>query len=189
MSHMRAVERFASQLCRDQQNAHDLVQETMLKAYTNFASYRQGTNCQSWLFRICRNSYVNEFRRRKRCPLLLDFQDGSSETGTGDTINEHPLAASVLRDDSDIAVHRNCFSDEVFEALQVLPAEYQTAIILCDIEGSRYDEIAEFMGTPVGTVRSRIHRGRMILASLLAKQRTGNKEWKSSRTNTSRRME
>ena len=189
MVHMRAVKRFAYRLCGNEPDACDLAQETMLKAYAYFASYRPGTNCQGWLFSICKNSYINEFRRRKKSPLALDFQEGPTEAGNGDTMNEHLLAASVLRDESHMEFHRNCLSDDVFQALQMLPAEYKTAVILCDIEGSRYDEIAEFMGTPVGTVRSRIHRGRTILASLLANRRTHNKEFKPTKKISSRRME
>jgi len=169
LSQLGALERFAYHLCRDRHDARDLVQETLLKAFTHFPSYREGTDCRAWLFRICRNSFLNEYRRKSRQDVLVDFQDdGAEHGGDGDCVDGHAARVS-LQDTSGPEAVENGFSDELFQALQTLPTAYQTAVILCDVEDQSYLEIAELMKVPVGTVRSRIHRGRRILASQLTR--------------------
>ena len=164
---MGALRSFALQLCKDEQYSRDLVQETMLKAYMYFHTYREGTNCRAWLFQICKNSFINEARRKQHQPVAIDFQEEES----GDWPGRHD---AVLRDfhlkmrsqhAGTIAI--DALSDEVYRGLMGLPSDYQTVLILCDIEGHTYEEIAEFMRAPVGTIRSRIHRGRKLLASQL----------------------
>ncbi len=166
---LQALQRFAYRLCHDTQHARDLVQETMLKAFTHFEGYREGSDCRAWLFQICRNSYINDFRKRVRRPLPTDFQDEGGGVWTDAT--EHHANAVILSDTSDLTAHGNGLSDEVVSALQRLPETHRTVVILCDIEDHPYEEIAEILSIPVGTVRSRLHRSRKMLARLLADAR------------------
>lgn len=166
---MRALESFALQLCKDKQHSQDLVQETMLKAYTYFHTYREGTNCRAWLFQICKNSYINEVRKRQHQPMAVDFQ--AEESGEWPQRSDDATRELHVRldDQHDSNIVTEALGDEVYRALAVLPSDYQTVLILCDIEGHTYDEIAEYMRAPIGTIRSRIHRGRRLLANRLAR--------------------
>lgn len=158
---------FATSLCKNRDRADDLVQDTMLKALRYFDTYTEGTNCRAWLFQICKHSYINDYRRKQYEPIAVDFQDRhSAQVSEKDADLEwelHPL----LRDDSSLKIHEGYLGDEVAGALEKLPPEYQTAVLLSDIEGFTYEEIAGFTAAPIGTVRSRIHRGRMMLARRL----------------------
>jgi RNA polymerase sigma-70 factor, ECF subfamily len=167
LPHMEALEKFAYQLCRDAHRSRDLVQETMLKAFKHFDTFREGSNCKAWLFQICKNSHINAYRRRQREPILMDFEDETLQAGMGNELEHLRSARVLLTDNSDTEAHARTMGDEVISALQSLPPVFQTAVILSDIEGHPYDEIAEFMQVPVGTVRSRIHRGRCMLAGML----------------------
>ncbi|HTY60271.1 MAG TPA: sigma-70 family RNA polymerase sigma factor [Bacteroidota bacterium] len=168
LPHMEALEKFAFQLCHDAHRSKDLVQETMLKAFRHFDTFRQGSNCRAWLFQICKNSYINAYRRRQREPILMDFEDETLQAGMGTETDTLRSMRVLLSDTTDAEAHSRAMGDEVITALQSLPPVFQTAVILSDIEGHPYDEIAEFMKVPVGTVRSRIHRGRSMLAGMLA---------------------
>jgi len=161
-----ALQNFALQLCRDEQYSHDLVQETLLKAYTYFHTYREGTNCRAWLFQICKNSYFNEAKRRKHQPVAMDFQEEESGDRSGKNSDGERRPHLVMSEHSG-SMLTGILSDEVVAAFELLPADYQTVLILCDMEGYTYDEIAEFMQAPVGTIRSRIHRGRKMLSDQL----------------------
>lgn len=167
LPHMEALEKFAFQLCRDAHRSKDLVQETMFKAFRHFDTFRQGSNCKAWLFQICKNSYINAYRRRQREPIPMDFEDETLQAGMGNELEHLRTARVLLSDTSDAEAHSRGIGDEVMTALESLPLVFQTAVILSDIEGHPYDEIAEFMHVPVGTVRSRIHRGRSMLAGML----------------------
>ncbi|MER3525358.1 MAG: RNA polymerase subunit sigma [Ignavibacteria bacterium] len=160
--HLEALRTFAFTLCRDRHHTEDLVQETMLKAYRAFHTYREGTNCRAWLFQICKNSYINNYRRRQYEVVPCDLTGDASNTDA-DQRAPHPL----LQDDTAQQAHEATVSDEVVAALDALPPDYQTALILCDIEGYSYEEIAQFSSTPIGTIRSRIHRARKLLATRL----------------------
>lgn len=151
---MNDLSAFALYLCRDPIDSKDLVQETMLKAFANISSYRRGSNARAWLFQICRNTFINSTRRRK----FESAGDGQSEGAKQfDRRQEYQL-----QDES--------FSDEVMQALRSIPKDCQTAVLLCDVEGYTYDEIATLTKTPPGTVRSRIFRGRKAMARMLAPQ-------------------
>jgi RNA polymerase sigma-70 factor (ECF subfamily) len=165
---IEALYSFALQLCHDREDSNDLVQETLLKAYRYFDSYRQGTNCRAWLFQICKHAYINHYRRMHLEPIAIDFAEDTSETETFMSGNELRGLRPSLRDEQDVRMHSQCLGDEVIAALRLLPRDYQTAVILSDIEGHSYEEIAAFMQVPIGTIRSRIHRGRKILAAQLA---------------------
>jgi RNA polymerase sigma-70 factor (ECF subfamily) len=140
----------------------------MLKAWDHFHRYEEGTNCRAWLFRICKNTYINGYRRKKYEPLVVDFQDCSSAIQSGSCAEQEEEVHLHLHDDRSLERHGGYLSDEVMSALEAIPADYQTALILCDVEEFTYEEIASFTQTAIGTVRSRIHRGRRMLADHLA---------------------
>ncbi len=162
-----ALKNFAFQLCRDEQYSRDLVQETLLKAYTYFHTYREGTNCRAWLFQICKNSYFNEAKKRKYQPAAIDFQELESGERSGKSEDGRRSLHILMSERHSGSLYTGVLGDEVVTAFETLPADYQTVLILCDMEGYTYEEIAGFMQTPVGTIRSRIHRGRKMLGCQL----------------------
>ena len=163
LAHMDELRRFAYGMCGNEHRTADLVQETMLKAFGNAHAYTPGTNCRAWLFRICRNSFLTERRRSRLMPIATDF----TAQGEGEGAERERLPAAHPWHDDDPARHDGAMADEVHTALAALPSPYSTAVILCDLEGYTYEEVATFAGAPIGTVRARIHRGRRMLARLL----------------------
>lgn len=160
MPHLDALYNFAFHLTQSEEDANDLVQDTFLKAYRFIESYERGTNAKAWLFKILKNSFINEYRRKVRQPADVDFeeyvayQDAEDSTQVGDL----DLREEVLRE---------LIGDEVTEALNELPVDFRTVIILCDLEGFSYEEIAKIIDIPIGTVRSRLHRARNIMKEKL----------------------
>ncbi len=162
LPHMNALYSFAVRLCRDRDDASDLLQETFLKGYRFFDKFETGTNCKAWLFRILKNTYINQYRKDKKEPDTIEY----------DTIEEfYDLIRSESSESTDLQkrIFDNLLDDEISIALDSLPESFRTAIILCDLEGMTYDEISEILECPIGTVRSRLHRARNILASKLIK--------------------
>jgi RNA polymerase sigma-70 factor (ECF subfamily) len=162
LPHMNALYSFAVRLCRDRDDASDLLQETFLKGYRFFDKFESGTNCKAWLFRILKNTYINQYRKDKKEPDTIEY----------DTIEEfYDLIRSESSESTDLQkrIFDNLLDDEISIALDSLPESFRTAIILCDLEGMTYDEISEILECPIGTVRSRLHRARNILASKLIK--------------------
>jgi RNA polymerase sigma-70 factor (ECF subfamily) len=151
-------------LTRNPSDAEDLVQETYLKAYRAFASFEAGTNLRAWLYKILTNTFINSYRSAKRRPEIADVEDvedlymyrrlsGDQPTGLG-------------RSAEDEVVDR--FTDtEVKEAIEALPEAFRIAVLLADVEGFSYKEIADITEVPIGTVMSRIHRGRKALQKAL----------------------
>lgn len=165
LPHLPALRHFAESLTHDRQRTDDLVQDTMLKAFRYFESYRAGTNCRAWLFQICKHSFINDYRRRQYEPILVDFQGEVCTTGSEEGYG-HTLRVD-LKDDTAATGAAALIGDEVAGALDSLPADYQTVLLLNDVEGYTYDEIAVFMRVPVGTIRSRIHRARKLMSRRL----------------------
>lgn len=160
LPHMDLLYNFALRMTNNPADADDLVQDTYLKAFRFWDKYEQGTNIRAWLFRIMKNSYINVYRKESKEPDTVDYDDVKDFYNTikDDTVDSNDLQESVFG---------NLLDDEVARAVADLPEDFRTVVILCDIEGLPYEEIAEFVDTPLGTVRSRLHRGRKLLRSKL----------------------
>ncbi|MDP2884274.1 MAG: sigma-70 family RNA polymerase sigma factor [Ignavibacteria bacterium] len=160
LPHMDVLYNFALRTTGNQDDAHDLLQETYLKAYRFWDKYEKGTNIRAWLFRIMKNSYINRYRKETKEPDKVDYDDIENFYNT-------IRAESTDPNDLQKQLYGNLLGDEVTKALQGLPDDFRTVVILCDIEGLTYEEIAEFVECPIGTVRSRLHRGRKLLQAEL----------------------
>ncbi len=164
MEYMPALYTAAMRMTRNSADAEDLVQETYLKAYRAFGSFELGTNLKAWLYRILTNTYINTYRTKKRRPEIADVEDvedlylyhrlgGDGTSGLGRSAEDEALSH---------------FTDtDVKEAIESLPDSFRMAVLLADVEGFSYKEIAEITDVPIGTVMSRIHRGRKALQKAL----------------------
>lgn len=157
---MNALYNFALKMTGDEDDADDLVQETYLKAFRFFDKFEKGTNCKAWLFRILKNSYINDYRKQVKEPNKVDYEDVQNFY---ENIKSDEVESKHYEQD----VFSNLLDDEISKAITDLPEDFRTVIILSDIEGFTYDEIADFVDIPVGTVRSRLHRARKMLYSQL----------------------
>lgn len=160
MPHKSILYNFALRTTGNAEDAHDLLQETFMKAFRFWDQYEKGTNIRAWLFRIMKNTYINRYRKETREPAMVDYDDVENFY---DSIRDEATNSNDLQQQ----LYSNMLSDEVTEALQSLPEDFRTVVILCDIEGLTYEEISDFLNCPIGTVRSRLHRGRKILAESL----------------------
>ncbi len=153
----------AMRMTKNPADAADLVQETFVKAFSAFSQFEQGTNLKAWLYRILTNTFINVYRKKQRDPYqgtiddLEDWQLGGAESAT----------SSTTRSAEAEAIDRMPAS-AVKDALQSIPEDFRLAVYFADVEGFAYQEIADIMKTPVGTVMSRLHRGRRLLRDLLA---------------------
>lgn len=167
LPHMEILYNYALRMTRNKEDSKDLLQETFLKAFRFWNKFEQGTNLRAWLFRIMKNTYINVYRKAVKEPDKVNYDEIEGF---------YNLIRDQNNDDNDLQekIFGQLLDDDVSIALESLPEEFRTVVILCDIEGLAYEEIADFLQIPVGTVRSRLHRGRKLLHAKLytyAKQR------------------
>jgi RNA polymerase sigma-70 factor (ECF subfamily) len=160
--HLDALYNFALRLTSNPSDAGDIVQETILKAYRFFNSYEKGTNAKAWLFRILNNTYINEYRKKSRLPDMVDYGEISSFF---EVIRDERTDTSDMED----RIFRRLIGDDITNALEELQDKYRIVVLLCDLEDFTYEEISNMLDIPIGTVRSRLHRGRNHLKKRLFK--------------------
>jgi RNA polymerase sigma-70 factor (ECF subfamily) len=154
--HKHALYNYALKIAANSDDASDLVQETYYKAYKSFHQFENGTNSKAWMFMILKNTFINNYRKQKREPVKVDYDEIEDvyESIKSNQSNDNNL---------DLDFYNNLFDDELSEALSKLPTKMKDVFLLCDLEGYTYEEIAELLNVPIGTVRSRLHRARKIL--------------------------
>jgi RNA polymerase sigma-70 factor, ECF subfamily len=152
----------AMRLTRNPSDAEDLLQETYLRAYRGFAGFQEGTNLKAWLYRILTNSFINTYRKKQREPQVVEGPDDLDEWYLYDR-----LGGRSVEESAETAVLDQIPDQGVKDALESLPERFRLPVLLADVEGFSYKEIAEIMDTPIGTVMSRLHRGRKALQKAL----------------------
>ena len=162
MPHIDSMYNFAYKLTLDEEDAKDLVQDTYLKAFRFLNSFEQGTNAKAWLFRILKNSFINDYRKKSKEPAKVDYQE--VETVYNSQESQHDITVDLRSE-----TMQNRIGDEVTNALNSLAVDFRIVIILCDLEGFTYEEMAKILDIPIGTVRSRLHRARNLLKDRLRK--------------------
>jgi len=155
-----ALYNFAYHLTYNQEDAEDLVQEALVKAYRFIDSYKKGTNAKAWLFKILKNAFINEYRKKSKLPYNVGLDDVVNYHNSEDT---QYVGYLDLRED----IFQGMLGDQITTALETLPVDFRTVVILCDIQGFTYEEMASIIGIPIGTVRSRLHRARNMLKDKL----------------------
>jgi RNA polymerase sigma-70 factor (ECF subfamily) len=162
LPHIGILRNYAYKMTGNELDADDLLQETYLRAFRFFHKFEKGTNCKAWLFRIMKNLFINNYRKNQKSPGKVDYEEIENffENIKSDKVDSSDLQEKVFS---------NLLDDQVTIALNSLQDDFKTVIILCDLEGLSYEEIAEFVQCPIGTVRSRLHRARKLLAQKLYK--------------------
>ncbi len=160
--HLDLLYNTAVQMTRNVADAQDLVQETFVKAYRFFDKFKRGTNCKAWLFKIMKNNFINTFRKRAKEPAKVDFEEVQA------VLEAKPQPEPLPDSGPDIErAFEELVEDDVKKALDQLPFEFRMVTILSDVQGLSYQEIADIMECPIGTVRSRLSRARRFLQSKL----------------------
>ena len=161
--HMDALFNSAKIMTYNEQDAKDLIQETYLKAYKFFNKYEQGTSCKAWLYRIMKNTFINNYRKKAKRPNHVEYD-------TVEPFFEIIKESGFKGEDTpEELIINDIMSDEIEAALVKLPYDFRMVIILSDIEGFAYNEIADIMSCPIGTVRSRLSRARKMMFNILVK--------------------
>lgn len=160
MPHINSMYNFAYRLTFDEDDANDLVQDTYLKAFRFIHSFEKGTNAKAWLFRILKNSFINDYRKKSKEPAKVDYQDVETYYNSDDVDRQ-------ITPDLRVESLQDMIGDEISNALNSLDVDFRTVIILCDLEGFKYEEMAKILDIPIGTVRSRLHRARNLLKEKL----------------------
>jgi len=161
MVHIDALMRTARRMTKSESDAEDLVQETMLKAYRFFDKFEEGTNCKAWLFKIMTNIFINNYRSKAKAPQSLTFDD------IDDGFLFGQLAKNKAVTDPEKEFFSKIFDDDVRSAINDLPEDFRLVVVLSFLEGFAYQEIADITGLQIGTVKSRLHRGRKLLQKAL----------------------
>ena len=154
--HQDALYNYALKIARNADDAQDLLQETYYKAYKNYHQFENGTNSKAWMFMILKNTFINNYRKMKREPAKLDYDDIED-------IYENIKSDQTKDNNLDLDFYNNLLDDELSAALSKIPSKMREVFLLCDLEGYTYEEIAEITDIPIGTVRSRLHRARKLL--------------------------
>lgn len=161
MPHINSMYNFAYRLTMDGDDAKDLLQDTYLKAYRFIDSFQQGTNAKAWLFRILKNSFINDYRKKSKEPSKVDYQEVESYYNSEEVDRQ-------ITPDLRVEALQDMIGDEISDALNSLDVDFKTVIILADLEEFKYDEMAKILDIPIGTVRSRLHRARNLLKEKLS---------------------
>jgi RNA polymerase sigma-70 factor (ECF subfamily) len=161
MVHIDALMRTARRMTKSDSDAEDLVQETMLKAYRFFDKFEEGTNCKAWLFKIMTNIFINNYRSKAKAPQSLTFDD------IDDGFLFGQLAKYKSTTDPEQEFFSKIFDDDVRKAINDLPEDFRIVVVLSFLEGFANQEIADITGLQIGTVKSRLHRGRKLLQKAL----------------------
>lgn len=161
LPHIHSMYNFGYRLTLDRDDAKDLVQDTYFKAYRFIESFQKGTNAKAWLFRILKNSFINDYRKKVKEPNKVDYQEVESYYNSDDVDRQ-------ITPDLRVEALRDMIGDEISNALNALDVDFRTVIILCDLEGFKYEEMAKILDIPIGTVRSRLHRARQLLKEKLS---------------------
>lgn len=161
MPHINSMYNFAYRLTLDGDDAKDLLQDTYLKAFRFIDSFQQGTNAKAWLFRILKNSFINDYRKKSKEPSKVDYQEVETFYNSEDVDRQ-------ITPDLRVEALQDMIGDEISIALNSLDVDFRTVIILCDLEGFKYEEMAKILDIPIGTVRSRLHRARNLLKDKLS---------------------
>ncbi|MBL7129368.1 MAG: sigma-70 family RNA polymerase sigma factor [Ignavibacteria bacterium] len=160
MPYINLLQNYAYRMCGNRLDADDLVQETYLRAFRFFNKFEKGTNCKAWLFRIMKNLFINNYRKSQKQPGQVDYSEIEN-------FFESIKSKKVDSNDLQEKIFSHLLDDDLTNALNSLQDDFKTVVILCDLEGLSYEEIAEFVQCPIGTVRSRLHRGRKLLQQKL----------------------
>ncbi len=161
LPHINSMYNFGFRLTLDRDDAKDLVQDTYLKAYRFVESFQKGTNAKAWLFRILKNSFINDYRKKTKEPSKVDYQEVETYYNSEDVNRQ-------ITPDLRVESLKDMMGDEISNALNALDVDFRTVIILCDLEGFKYEEMAKILDIPIGTVRSRLHRARNLLKEKLS---------------------
>ncbi|MFA5624034.1 MAG: sigma-70 family RNA polymerase sigma factor [Bradymonadales bacterium] len=167
LSHRNAMYGLALKLTKNEKDAEDLVQDALIKAYKNFDKYELGTNCKAWLLKIVTNAFINRYRRKQReRTFLASDEDFDMESVAADESNVYDIYSEVLFD-------KHVFSDEVLAAMEAIPEDFRQIVVMADLQDLSYKEIAEKIDCPIGTVMSRLFRGRKLMRKHLADYAAG----------------
>lgn len=161
----------ALRLARQRENAEDLLSEVYSRAWKSYAQFTPGTNMRAWLYKILTNTYINHYRHKQRQPnvLSLDQPDGDAESGSETSLYDRLADAHLSGRPEDLLANR--FLDrDLHQAIDALPEEFRMVVLLCDVQSFSYQEAADMLDIPIGTVRSRLFRGRRLLQKNLWKQ-------------------
>lgn len=161
LPYINSMYNFGYRLTLDRDDAKDLVQDTYFKAFRFIESFQRGTNAKAWLFRILKNSFINEYRKKIKEPNKVDYQEVESYYNSEDVDRQ-------ITPDLRVDALKDMIGDEISNALNSLDVDFRTVIILCDLEGFKYEEMAKILDIPIGTVRSRLHRARQLLKEKLS---------------------